>query len=184
MSDVFSHLRRILWKPTKIKPKVEETQNFPLWHLGELLTKINTIFIGEPDIFDLFGTTWFLSHGAFNLKKKQQGQFPPHSTKIIYLLFTFYVSNICLFKWKKSPGGFLHIVVQVLKIINANFYKRLWCNLIFRLEYMGFELEKVKKFETPYGARFEWSLLTDQKLVVHLKDKTKIRNRKRWSQVN
>lgn len=49
---------------------------------------------------------------------------------------------------------------------------------------MGFELEKVKKFETPYGARFEWTLLTDQKLVVHLKDKTKIRNRKRWSQVN
>lgn len=50
-------------------------------------------------------------------------------------------------------------------------------------EYMGFELEEVKKFETPYGARFEWTLLTDQKLVVHLKDKTKIRNRKRWSQV-
>lgn len=49
---------------------------------------------------------------------------------------------------------------------------------------MGFELEEVKKFETPYGARFEWTLLTDQKLVVHLKDKTKIRNRKRWSQVN
>ncbi|XP_062614047.1 chitin synthase chs-2-like [Saccostrea cucullata] len=49
--------------------------------------------------------------------------------------------------------------------------------------YGGFELDEVKRYETPYGARFEWELLTSQKLVVHLKDKTKIRNRKRWSQV-
>ena len=50
--------------------------------------------------------------------------------------------------------------------------------------YGGFELEKVKKYETPYGARCEWGLLSkDAKLVVHLKDKKKIRHRKRWSQV-
>lgn len=45
-------------------------------------------------------------------------------------------------------------------------------------------MDKVKRYETPYGCRFEWELLTSQKLVVHLKDKTKIRHRKRWSQVN
>lgn len=63
-------------------------------------------------------------------------------------------------------------------------FNSIFCHLIFRSEYRGFELEEVKKFETPYGARFEWTLLTDQKLIIHLKDKTKIRNRKRWSQVN
>lgn len=107
MSDVFSHLRRILWKPTKIKPKVEETQNFPLWHLGELLTKINTIFIGEPDIFDLFGTTWFLSHGAFNLKKKTKGTISSAQHKnnlsTIHILCLKYL----FIQMKKITWGFL-----------------------------------------------------------------------------
>lgn len=36
---------------------------------------------------------------------------------------------------------------------------------------------------TPYGGRLEYKLKCDTKLVVHLKDNAKIRNRKRWSQV-
>lgn len=39
------------------------------------------------------------------------------------------------------------------------------------------------KFITPYGGRIEWILPGDTKLVAHLKDKNKIRHRKRWSQV-
>lgn len=53
-----------------------------------------------------------------------------------------------------------------------------------RLIYGNYELDPVKKYETPYGMKFEWTMLTDgAKLIVHLKDKQKIRNRKRWSQV-
>lgn len=36
---------------------------------------------------------------------------------------------------------------------------------------------------TPYGGRLEWILPGETKMAVHLKDKTKIRIKKRWSQV-
>ncbi|XP_071565926.1 chitin synthase chs-2 isoform X3 [Temnothorax nylanderi] len=39
------------------------------------------------------------------------------------------------------------------------------------------------KYPTPYGGRLVWTLPGKTKLVVHLKDKNKIRHRKRWSQV-
>ena len=45
---------------------------------------------------------------------------------------------------------------------------------------------KCKQFkakETPYGGRLSWILPGKSHLVAHLKDKTKIRHRKRWSQV-
>ncbi|XP_071447223.1 chitin synthase chs-2-like [Hetaerina americana] len=40
-----------------------------------------------------------------------------------------------------------------------------------------------KKFPTPYGGRLVWTLPGKNKLIAHLKDKTKIRQKKRWSQV-
>lgn len=40
-----------------------------------------------------------------------------------------------------------------------------------------------KKFPAPYGGRLEWVLPGKTKMVAHLKDKSKIRHRKRWSQV-
>lgn len=36
---------------------------------------------------------------------------------------------------------------------------------------------------TPYGGRAVWTLPGKTKMIVHLKDKTKIRAKKRWSQV-
>lgn len=39
------------------------------------------------------------------------------------------------------------------------------------------------KIATPYGGRLIWTLPGENKLVVHLKDKDKIRHKKRWSQV-
>ena len=39
------------------------------------------------------------------------------------------------------------------------------------------------KYPTPFGGRLEWTLPGGNKLVAHLKDKTKIRHKKRWSQV-
>lgn len=40
-----------------------------------------------------------------------------------------------------------------------------------------------KKYPTPYGGRLEWVLPGKTKMIAHLKDKSKIRHRKRWSQV-
>ncbi|XP_061164529.1 chitin synthase chs-2-like [Saccostrea echinata] len=39
------------------------------------------------------------------------------------------------------------------------------------------------KYPTPYGGRLEWQLPGGNKIIAHLKDKAKIRHRKRWSQV-
>ncbi|CAB0029537.1 unnamed protein product [Trichogramma brassicae] len=40
-----------------------------------------------------------------------------------------------------------------------------------------------KKYVTPYGGRLAWTLPGKTKMIAHLKDKSKIRHRKRWSQV-
>ena len=39
-----------------------------------------------------------------------------------------------------------------------------------------------KKYPTPYGGRLVWTFPGKTKLVCHLKDKAKIRHKKRWSQ--
>ena len=39
------------------------------------------------------------------------------------------------------------------------------------------------KTPTPYGGKLTWTLPGECKMVVHLKDKQKIRHKKRWSQV-
>ena len=40
------------------------------------------------------------------------------------------------------------------------------------------------KTPTPYGGRLTWVLPGGNFLIAHIKDKTKIRHKKRWSQVN
>ncbi|GBP49018.1 Chitin synthase chs-2 [Eumeta japonica] len=40
-----------------------------------------------------------------------------------------------------------------------------------------------KKYPAPYGGRLTWTLPGKTKMICHLKDKAKIRHRKRWSQV-
>lgn len=37
--------------------------------------------------------------------------------------------------------------------------------------------------QTAYGARIVWTLPGETKLVAHLKDKNKVKQHKRWSQV-
>lgn len=39
------------------------------------------------------------------------------------------------------------------------------------------------KLETPYGGRLVWTLPGKTSMIAHLKDKNKIRHKKRWSQV-
>jgi chitin synthase len=38
-------------------------------------------------------------------------------------------------------------------------------------------------YPTPYGGRLVWKLPGKTKMIVHLKNKDKIRHKKRWSQV-
>nr|AIJ50381.1 chitin syntthase class B [Phthorimaea operculella] len=45
------------------------------------------------------------------------------------------------------------------------------------------KLRPPKKFPTPYGGKLQWTLPGKNKMICHLKDKAKIRHRKRWSQV-
>ena len=40
-----------------------------------------------------------------------------------------------------------------------------------------------KVFPTPYGGRLIWTLPGKTRIVCHLKDKDKIRHKKRWSQI-
>lgn len=47
----------------------------------------------------------------------------------------------------------------------------------------GVRIRPPAKLETPYGGRLEWKLPGGNKMYAHLKDKTKIRAKKRWSQV-
>lgn len=44
-------------------------------------------------------------------------------------------------------------------------------------------LRPPKVYTTPYGGRLVWTLPGKTKLIAHLKDKKKIRAKKRWSQV-
>lgn len=48
---------------------------------------------------------------------------------------------------------------------------------------MQLEVASGMMFRTPYGAIIEWILPGENKMVAHLKDKTKVRQGKRWSQV-
>ena len=45
------------------------------------------------------------------------------------------------------------------------------------------KLEAPLKTETPYGGRLTFQLPAGNLLIIHLKDNSKIRNKKRWSQV-
>ena len=39
------------------------------------------------------------------------------------------------------------------------------------------------RYATPYGGRLIWKLPGNTKIICHLKDKNKIRHKKRWSQI-
>ena len=49
---------------------------------------------------------------------------------------------------------------------------------------INIRLRPPKKIPTPYGGRLVYTLPGKTKIIVHLKDKSKIRHKKRWSQVS
>ena len=46
------------------------------------------------------------------------------------------------------------------------------------------QMQAPTKVLTPYGGQLVWILPGGNNLIVHLKDKLKIRNKKRWSQAS
>ncbi|XP_064602765.1 chitin synthase chs-2-like isoform X2 [Liolophura sinensis] len=70
-----------------------------------------------------------------------------------------------------KPNGFVEQLVTVIHKAASEIHQRATI------------LDPPSKMVTPYGGRLEWTLLGGNKLVAHLKDKNKIRHRKRWSQV-
>lgn len=72
------------------------------------------------------------------------------------------------------------------------FYYEKWLimiksSFIFDSSFYGTEDHGMDKlpttYRTPYGGRLEWTMNYGNRLIVHLKDKDKIRIKKRWSQV-
>ncbi|XP_054721541.1 LOW QUALITY PROTEIN: chitin synthase chs-2-like [Uloborus diversus] len=66
---------------------------------------------------------------------------------------------------------FVKQLIQVMDTAASNVHQ---CNI---------RLKPPKKIPTPYGGRLVWIMPGKNKLIAHLKDKAKIRHRKRWSQV-
>ncbi|ALC44950.1 CS-2, partial [Drosophila busckii] len=54
---------------------------------------------------------------------------------------------------------------------------------VFEIYGVNIKIKPPLKIETPYGGRLVWTLPGRTKMVAHLKNKDKIRHKKRWSQV-
>ncbi|XP_071036009.1 chitin synthase chs-2 isoform X1 [Parasteatoda tepidariorum] len=66
---------------------------------------------------------------------------------------------------------FVKQLVHIMDVAASNVHQ---CNI---------KLKPPKKIPTPYGGKLIWTMPGKNKLIAHLKDKVKIRHRKRWSQV-
>ncbi|XP_013390586.1 uncharacterized protein LOC106158988 isoform X2 [Lingula anatina] len=70
-----------------------------------------------------------------------------------------------------NVNSFVKLLVKVMDTAAMAVYKE------------KIQIDPPVKRPTPYGGQLEWTLPGENKLVAHLKDKVKIRHRKRWSQV-
>jgi len=83
---------------------------------------------------------------------------------------------------------FLDVIDSAARcLVFSHFYY--FSNQIYRLIFssdvhkIAIKLNPPRKYVTAYGGRLIWTLPGRNKLIVHLKDKLKVRVRKRWSQV-
>ncbi len=58
----------------------------------------------------------------------------------------------------------------------------LFCSTASSVHHAAITLDHPQRTPTPYGGRLTWTLPGGTKMIVHLKDKNKIRHKKRWSQ--
>lgn len=72
---------------------------------------------------------------------------------------------------------YTHFFELALQLSHISFLSRIVYNSTKELEPPTISI-------TPYGAQMIWETpLKKKKIVVHMKDKTKVRRRKRWSQI-
>ncbi|XP_052098915.1 chitin synthase chs-2-like [Mytilus californianus] len=72
---------------------------------------------------------------------------------------------------KREPNEFVQQLMEIMSEAGMAVYQ------------VPINLAPPDKLATPYGGRLVWTLPGENKLVVHLKDKEKIRHKKRWSQI-
>ncbi|OWF51706.1 uncharacterized protein LOC110448740 [Mizuhopecten yessoensis] len=72
---------------------------------------------------------------------------------------------------KRVPNDFVKQLIEVIDEAGSTVHGR------------GISLGPPDRVITPYGGRLVWTLPGGNKLFVHLKDKEKIRHKKRWSQI-
>lgn len=70
----------------------------------------------------------------------------------------------------KVINPFVRLLVETINEAGSMFFKR------------KMVVKPCKKYPTPYGGRLVWTLPGKTRIVCHLKDKEKIRHKKRWSQ--
>ncbi|VDI44578.1 chitin synthase [Mytilus galloprovincialis] len=72
---------------------------------------------------------------------------------------------------KREPNEFVKQLMEIVTEAGTDVYK------------IPINMLPPDKVVTPYGGRLNYTLPGENKLVVHLKDKDKIRHKKRWSQI-
>ena len=71
-----------------------------------------------------------------------------------------------------EPNKYVKFLCTSVRDEGRKWYKKFW----------GKGREHPQKCQTPYGGRLVWSLPGGTQIICHLKDKQKIRHKKRWSQ--
>ena len=68
--------------------------------------------------------------------------------------------------------------------VSSNQFQEFSLQLISLLEKaLKVELGNMRKYKTPYGYQMHWMVENTLPFYIHLKDNTKVKNKKRWSQV-
>ncbi|CAG0919230.1 unnamed protein product [Notodromas monacha] len=76
------------------------------------------------------------------------------------------------------------VAQKYLKVVDPDYYEfEKNANISIVQHQTNIRIKPPKKYPAPYGGRLVWTLPGRTKIICHLKNKDKIRTRKRWSQV-
>ena len=85
--------------------------------------------------------------------------------------------------WLKRSGHFICNYIKCFANVNNPFFVLKQNKLFRNVHGEEMRIKSPIKYLTPYGGRLEWILPGGNQLIVHLKDRKKVRIKKRWSQV-
>ena len=98
------------------------------------------------------------------------------------ILWWIHLSDSWLKKWMSKERNGISLQLTSKSIV-------LWNSLVIGLvQFCRYGRRNMKvpypiRYATPYGGRLIWKLPGNTKIICHLKDKNKIRHKKRWSQI-